>query len=84
MLDPTTKDMEQLGAIRHYLDNQSIEPEYYQSDTEAMWTGVMIFYMLIAVGLIFTGIGATVGAAILVLGFIVYAILIHFGVLNEM
>ena len=44
----------------------------------------MIFYMLIAVGLIFTGIGATVGAAILVLGFIVYAILIHFGVLNEM
>jgi cytochrome b subunit of formate dehydrogenase len=79
MIDPTKKDMEQLGAIRHYLDNRTEEPEFHQTDTEATITAVMIIYLLIAFGLVFTGIGAVIGLVMLGIAFVVYIISKLFG-----
>lgn len=79
MQHPTKKDMEQLGAIRHYLDNRTEEPEYHQTDSEATITGVIIIYLLIAVGLLFSGIGAIVGLVMLGIAFVAYVISKLFG-----
>lgn len=79
MVDPTKKDMEQLGAIRHYLDNRTEEPEFHQTDTEATITGLIIIYLLIAFGLSFTGIGVIVGLVMLVIAFVVYVLSKLFG-----
>jgi hypothetical protein len=51
MVDPTKKDMEQLGAIRHYFDNRPKEPEYHPVDTDDIIAGLTIIYLLIAFGL---------------------------------
>jgi hypothetical protein len=79
MIDPTKKDMEQLGAIRHYLDNPSSEPEFPTTSSDDKLLAFGIIYILIAVGLIFTGFGALVGIAMLIIGFVVYKIAEYFG-----
>jgi hypothetical protein len=79
MQHPTKKDMEQLGAIRHYLDNRNEEPEYHPADTEDTITGLVIIYLLIAFGLLFTGIGAIVGLVMLGIAFVVYVLSKLFG-----
>jgi hypothetical protein len=74
MVDPTKKDMEQLGAIRHYLDNRTEEPDYHQPTREDTWAGVIIIYLLIAFGLLYSGIGGIVGLAMLGIAFVAYVI----------
>jgi hypothetical protein len=71
--------MEQLGAIRHYLDNRTEEPDYHQPTREDIWAGIIIIYLLIAFGLLFTGIGAIIGIVMLAIAFVAYIIIELFG-----